>query len=243
VAVPLALVSSWLNTLLGLESAQRTVTSSQDFLSPFAAALPGATVSGLAYLLQGATIVRMASDAMLGRAVEVGSAYKAARQRYGSMLWMANLSSLVVGLLALSVLGLPLAVYLGIGWALGLHACVIEGLGGRECLRRSSTLVRGRRWQLLGVLVALFLVAAILGSLPARMVAALGIFDQTLAVLGLELPTARIANALVDGLAQSLVGSLAWIGLTVIYYELLLARRPLTTGSASALRTEPAHPL
>ena len=56
---------------------------------------------------------------------------------------LAGLGSL---LLCVTVLGIPAAIYFGLGWTLVGQVCLLESLGGRAALRRSGWLVRSHRW-------------------------------------------------------------------------------------------------
>jgi len=128
-----------------------------------------------------------------------------------------------VGLLFITILGIPFAIYLGVGWALFYQAIIVERLGGRAALSRSSGLVGGNRWRVLGTSILMSILTSILVSLPTVLV---GMFTGAVAIatsVGERDATITLmqdANGLASAVAQSLFGSLALITNTVLYYEL-----------------------
>lgn len=67
------------------------------------------------------------------------------------------LATSVVVALAVTLVLLPLALYLTARWAVSFAAATVEGLGVRDALRRSDELTRGRRWRV-GIIAATLLV-------------------------------------------------------------------------------------
>jgi hypothetical protein len=67
----------------------------------------------------------------------------------------------VLGLLA----GIVLAVLVAVGLALAAPAYVLEGIGVTEALRRSRTLVTGRFWPVLGILVLTAVITTVVAGL------------------------------------------------------------------------------
>ena len=224
VVVPLAVLSTVLSLLIGIGSARFELRTPDDvtillLFLVFAAAV--GLVSGLGYMLNGGAVIRLASDAAMGRPSGIGAAYRAALDKLGSLLWAGFLISLAVGLLAITCIGLPVAAYFGTGWAVALPVILLEGLGGRAAMSRSAELVDGHRWRVLGAVVLLAVLVWILVSVPAGIVGV---------IMGLILAVSQsaagprvvieVVNTFVSAVAQSLFGALTWISLVVIYYEL-----------------------
>lgn len=148
-----------------------------------------------------AAIVTATVWALTGRRPTVRQAYARAGRRARSILWASLLSGAAVtapllpGLLlarrapsisiaAISVVllaaGVGVAIFLGTRFLLAPPAVVLEGLRGREALRRSWALVRGRTWRVLGtLLVALVILFAVLLVLLAVALAAFLFRDLT----------------------------------------------------------------
>ena len=119
-----------------------------------------ATVHGAARLLAG-------SNYTMGEALGVGL------RRFPSLLGLGILTGLavLVGLLLLVVPGLMAAVIL----VLGTPACMIEGLGPIESMKRSAFLTKGNRWRIVGAfalvliipLIAVVVIFGVVGGLIA----------------------------------------------------------------------------
>ena len=182
-----------------------------------------AVVGSVGYLLSTIATVHLASNAILGRAVDVRAAYREAARRSGAVVVSGLLSGLAVGLLVLTCIGIPFAVYLGLGWSVAIPAIVAERLGGVDGLRRSWHLVRGHRWRLLVVSVLMGLIAWLLVSIPGGLASfvtlpIIALADDNPVLVG----AANVFNSLVGAVGQSLFGGLGLITATLIYYDLLV---------------------
>lgn len=194
----------------------------QEFLQAIALILvvgvPLGILYGLGSMVSYGALVRLASEAVLGRPLEIGSAYRAALGRLLTSLWASLLYGLAVGLLFVTILGIPFAVYLGVGWALYLPAIMIEGVGGGKSLSRSGSLVGGHRWRVLGILIVLSLITGVLTGVPA------GLSGAISGVAGLSAGPGRvlleIVSSILSAVVGSIFGSLSWIAETLLFYEL-----------------------
>jgi hypothetical protein len=104
-------------------------------------------------------ITRAAAGTFLGRDLEIGESYRYGFARFWSIVLVGVLSALAVaaGFLLLIIPGFIVLTYL----YCGIPALVIEDRRGREALRRSWNLVRGRGWSVF----ATFIVAALLSGI------------------------------------------------------------------------------
>lgn len=160
-----------------------------------------ATVHGAARVLAG-------SNYTMGEALGVGI------RRFPSLLGLGILTGLaiLIGLMLLIVPGLIAAFML----ALGTPACVIEGLGPIESMKRSAFLTKGNRWRIFGSfllilfmpLVAALVVFLVLGALLAAIQA------KILIIL------AVIVGAIVFIPLLVAVSAMAMILLTVLFVDL-----------------------
>lgn len=64
---------------------------------------------------------------------------------------------LVVGLLAITVIGIPFAIYFLARWSFHAQAVLVEEVSATNALRRSGELVKGTWWRVCGILFAIFL--------------------------------------------------------------------------------------
>ncbi len=122
-------------------------------------------------------------------------------------------------------IGIPFAVYLGLGWSVAIPAIVAERLGGVEGLRRSRHLVHGHRWRLLAVFLLMGLISWLLASIPGGLAGfltrpVLALVDDDQVLVG----AANVFNSLVGAVGQSLFGGLGLIAATLVYYDLLVRR-------------------
>ena len=79
----------------------------------------------VAQLVATGAIVRIASNTVLGQPINIRDAYREALGHFGSLSAAGLCVGLAVGFLAITCVGIPVAVYLGLGWSLtipGHHA-------------------------------------------------------------------------------------------------------------------------
>jgi hypothetical protein len=218
VLLPVAVLLSAVTVLAGISL--REDPSAERIISAVLVALPFTVLTLAGSLLSSGAAIALASDAILGRPLDIASAYRTALRRALPLLWAFFLAGLLLTLLSITVLGIPVAVFLGIGWVVAAPVVILER-GQGAGLRRSSWLVDRHRWRALGVVTVMSLLIVVLAAIPSAIVTLL------LAGIGAmvpESPTLRtafeIVNTLVSTAAQILFSPLSWIGLTVLYYEL-----------------------
>lgn len=108
-------------------------------------------VEGLFTLVaRGASIVAIAGAAR-GRSVSLTQALDPAFTRLGGLLLIIAISAVAVGIAALTVIGLPLAFFAAIRFALVFDAFMIEELGVVDSFKRSWRLTRRNMLRLLAV--------------------------------------------------------------------------------------------
>ncbi|HSL96401.1 MAG TPA: hypothetical protein VLA35_10885, partial [Thermoleophilia bacterium] len=105
-----------------------------------------------------------------GRVAEYGDMFAGFRQ-YGQVVSTYFLVGLIVGLVAITIIGIPFAIYLGVAWVYALVIVVDRRVGFGEATSGSRALVKGTGWWM--TLLALFvagvvfgIVGAILGVIP-----------------------------------------------------------------------------
>jgi hypothetical protein len=154
------------------------------------AALAAAAIAGLALLLLTGMITAVVGQAVLGRAMSAGDAWRVLRPLFGRLVGVSLLTWLIVlavfvaalvpgavvagagahtGGVALLVLGglvavVP-AVYLWVALSLAPAALVLERQSVRGALRRSRALVRGSWWRVFGVLALAGIIASVVSSI------------------------------------------------------------------------------
>jgi len=149
------------------------VTLSQISASFFTALLP-IILNFVGYVLMGGAVIHAVSEQSFGRSPDIGRAYRFAGRRLGIMLGAWLLFGLSLGGMIITIIGIPFAVYFSVRWFFVLEVASLEGIGGRAAIRRSSELVSGQWWRVMGMAVIVGLITgvisvvafAILGVIP-----------------------------------------------------------------------------
>ena len=95
----------------------------------------------------------------LGEHITAGEAFGHVTRRFSSYLGSSLLLMLVVVVLAITIIGIPFAIYFGIRWGLYAQAVLIEETSATTALKRSRELVRGTWWRVFGIMLAIFLLS------------------------------------------------------------------------------------
>ncbi len=106
-----------------------------------------------------------------------------------------------------TIIGIPFAIYFMIRWLFYLPAALLEGVGPRAALSRSSALVKGNWWRVLGVLIVIDIIVSVI-ALP----------------LSFILNTIVLQNYLIGLIVGGIVGALLMpilsTGFTLLYFDL-----------------------
>ena len=105
-------------------------------------------------------IVIASATFYLGGRITARAALERVLQRFFPLLGSALLWSLVVVVLAVTIVGIPFALYFAVRWGFFVETLLLEGVSARDALRRSSELVSGMWWQMCGMLLAVCLLSA-----------------------------------------------------------------------------------
>jgi hypothetical protein len=140
------------------------------------------------------------------RTASFGACWRGMRERFWRIVGALLLAILGIFLLAITVIGLPFAIWKLVGWSFVGHEVLFTDKSLRESFRGSSELVRGRWWRALRVV--LFLSALLLVAGP---VLTLGLIFTPLPFLAINLLGALIFALLIPYAA---------IGQTLLYFDL-----------------------
>lgn len=232
VVVPVAV----LGLLTGVLGASDGMVSAAQVVALLVTVVPLIVINSVARVVAGAACVQIAADTILGRPVDVATAYRHALGRLGPLLSSSLLIFLAVGLLFLSCLGIPFAVYLGLGWALAYPAIVLEGLGGIDGMRRSRDLVQGHRWRLLTCTVLVGLIVFLLVSVPSGLFSfVVGIVLAVTDVGAAGMVASQVGSTLFQALGETLFGAIGSITLTLLYYDLRVRKEAFDLQQRAAL--------
>jgi hypothetical protein len=138
--------------------------------------------------------------------------YRLVRDTIGPLLGALVIVVVVVSVLSVSIIFLPIAVWLAVRWALVVPAVELEDRRALGALRRSGELVR-RQWLKVGTLVA---VAALIAVAAGPVLGAILIL-----VVGAPFGLVNVVAGLVYAVAMPFVG----IATTYVYYDTFVRER------------------
>ena len=101
----------------------------------------------------------------LGEDITIRSVLQRAIDKFWQLLGCFLLWSLVVGVLAITIIGIPFSIYFTVRWGLFLGTVMFEKTTVKHALRRSSELATGMWWQLFGTLLVLLLLATLVHAI------------------------------------------------------------------------------
>jgi len=170
------------------------------------AALATTAIALIATFWYQGMVVEAVVDILDGRRDHtVGSLFSSVSPFIGTLIGAGILATIiiVIGFILIIVPGLIALTFL----AVVAPAVVIDRAGVTDALRRSRDLVRGNAWRVFGVIVVLFLLTTIIGSIAS-------------AIGGSASDDSFVGFALADLVVRVLLGPLSAIAATVMYVEL-----------------------
>jgi hypothetical protein len=168
------------------------------------------TVFGLA-ILNGATAAAMV-DLDAGRNTSAFAAYKRVLPKLGSILGVVLIAAVIIGLVALTSIGLLLGIWLIVRWAFLAQVVLLEDVSGLAALRRSTHLVRGNWWRAASMLLFVTVIALLLGPLIGTL------------LLFVTNASFNFIN-LVSSVVYAVVLPYAAIASTYLYFDLRVAKQ------------------
>ena len=180
----------------------------------------------------GTVLVTAAAAEALERIDEGGrpdalDAYRDVVPRLGSLAWAWTRIVVIAGLLALTVVGIPFAIFYLVRKAVVTQVCVIERRHATASLRRSTKLVRGHGLRVLAIAGCINVSAYLLGPI-------VGIIFLFLTPSSLEL--INVISSLVYIVVMPYVG----IALALLFYDLRHREAEPVAAKVSAVSTAEA---
>lgn len=109
-----------------------------------------------------AAMARATADLYMGGCADVRTIYRFALPRTHSILWVSFLTFLVIGG-GFLLLIIP-AIIFYVRFLFGPTAVVVEGTKGRQAMKRSWRLAKGRSWKILGTVFLAGLLTSVVGA-------------------------------------------------------------------------------
>jgi hypothetical protein len=122
-------------------------------------------VRPIAQALVSAIAIVVAREAMQSREVTFFQALRGVRERFWRVVGAQLLATLGVFLLALTIIGLPWALWKLVGWAFVQEEVIFTDKSLRESFRESSELVRGRWLRSARVIVIFYVIGIAAGPI------------------------------------------------------------------------------
>jgi len=160
--------------------------------------------SFILYSLMEGALIHAITGQYTKRPIEIARAYIFVWRRIGALLGAVLLAGIAVGAMAITIIGIPFAVYFGVRWFGVPQAVILEAKSPREALSRSSDLVKNTWWRVAGILVVLVLIVGAMGGI-------LGITLGLIPWIG-------------ESLVMMLVAPIGVIGATLLYYDLVFRK-------------------
>jgi hypothetical protein len=173
-------------------------------------------LSGLAFLISSAAVLRAVSVAYLGGTPDWRESLRAATGRLGSLIWLAFL--LLAGLAAAMLALFVPFIWLGVSWSLAFPILIAEGARGTGALGRSFRLVRGRWWPTFGALFLGMTLQSFIGFVFAIPLAVVNATGGAGSLAGIALGT-------VLGVASSVITTPFMAAVLVLIYFDLRVRK------------------
>jgi hypothetical protein len=174
----------------------------------------------IVYMAVLSAIIYAMSEIRLGRLPTVSDAYNEGMEHFLPMIWIAFLYALLPALIAVTIIGIPLTIYLGVCWIFGLHVAVIEGKRGMSALARSKTLVKGHWWRVLGIYILISIIVGIISVIFSAPSTILGV----MIALGRDGETFRVLGAAIGVIFSTagtiITGPIVYIASVLLYYDL-----------------------
>jgi hypothetical protein len=180
------------------------------------AALVAAAIAVIINAILQAALIRGAARATLGEPVDVTDSYRWGLRRFGSVLLVAFLVAIVTGI-GFLLLIIPGIIFLAM-FSVSIPAVVVEGKRGTAAMGRSWNLVKGHFWHVLGVVVAAFIIVAVVGY-----------------ILGLIGRNNDVVRAIVQIIGQIITAPFSALVTVVLYLDLRTRVENLTM---TTLRSE-----
>lgn len=106
------------------------------------------------------------AQAFLGVQIAPKAAFEQVKRRFWPFLASHLLYGIIVGLLVITLIGIPFALFFGFRWIFYSLTAIFEEKPAVGALKRSSELVNGGWWRVFGIMLGIFLLVSVIESIP-----------------------------------------------------------------------------
>jgi hypothetical protein len=133
--------------------------------------LLGAIISIIISALMNNVLIHAVGQQYYTRQISLGNALSAGIRKLVAVLLAGLLRIIIIFVLAITIIGIPIAIYYMVKWIFVTHVILFEGKGVSESLSRSSDLTKGNWWRILAyviiVAIIVIIITWLLGYIPA----------------------------------------------------------------------------
>ena len=141
-----------------------------------------------AHVFSYGALVWAVSEQVIRGDMDIGRAFRFGLRRLAPMAAAALVTSLACALMAITLIGIPVAVFFGVCWKFVLEAVAVEGARPLNAVGRSAQLVRGQWWRVFGIILLMALlgvaVMVVLSFIPEIGDVIGGILGMPIIVIG-----------------------------------------------------------
>jgi uncharacterized membrane protein len=193
---------------------------------------------GIIWVLSQAVLFYAAFQAMRGRPINLAESVRIGLGRFfpiiGLLISVGFLTSLA------SILLVVPGIMLYLAWSVATPVCVVERLGPFRSMGRSRELTRGNRWKLFGMLLLVFLVASIIGSLLTVAVILIlnmtgGLPIGTTGLMAFVFAKTTLLGRIVNLVWGAIWGAFLAILIVVTYRDLRVAKEGIDTDQIASV--------
>ncbi len=109
-------------------------------------------------LFIGGALLYATAQVFLGKNINATAAMQQSLRRYFTLFGAFFIYMLVCSGLSITIIGIPFGIYFLVRWCLYSQPVLLEESSSLISLRRSSELVKGNWWRVLGITLAIFLI-------------------------------------------------------------------------------------
>lgn len=195
----------------------------------------GILITFVATLFTMGGLVFASAQTYIGEQVTARAAFRQVRHRFWPFVGVILFWLLIIGLLTITIVGIPFAIYFAMRWVFSSLAVLVEGHAAINALRRSSELVKGAWWRIAGITIAILILAFIIQSiLQFSLLFVLGLSQSTGGdgnllemIRQMFLPELTTLESLFNNLIQNAISHLVAsvmlpigvIGSTLLYFD------------------------
>jgi hypothetical protein len=174
------------------------------------------------FAIVGGAVITFVRELEAGRAVGFVGAYRGMLERFWRLVGAHVLSTVLVLLIALTVIGIPIAIKKYVDWQFVQQEILFKDASLRDAFRGSSGVVQGHWWHTLSVAGFLWLLSQVAGP----------VLGFALVFADVPLTTINLLGSLVFALLVPYVA----LARTLLYFDLQVRAQDAPAGSESNRR-------